>query len=135
GVPAHLGAELRLLNDVGSTLPVPVPSGVDSTSTTVNGSAAVVLSDPSKTVSAVVWEDAQHEVNIVAGLLDERDVLPVAQQIGGGCEPCRPGQHDDRASPRQPHRNVLAGSPYDRSSKGVPADDGARGPLDDGEPR
>jgi hypothetical protein len=83
GAPAHLGVALRIIDNLASsTLPVPVPSGIASSSTTVHGSPAVVLSDQGKTIAAVVWENAQNRVNLVAGLLDEQDVVNVANQIG-----------------------------------------------------
>ena len=82
GVPADLAAEIRLLGNLQTTLPIPTPPGASSESTEIDGSPAVVLADNSNAASGAIWEDHKGVVHAVAGLLDKGDVLSVAQQIG-----------------------------------------------------
>ncbi|MGH9086503.1 MAG: hypothetical protein ACRDYZ_00030 [Acidimicrobiales bacterium] len=82
GFPQALAQEIRLLGNLQAILPVPVPSGVSETSTTVAGSTAVVLSVAGGTASGVVWEDHDGAVHTVGGVLDQQDVLGVARQLG-----------------------------------------------------
>ncbi|HEX9529293.1 MAG TPA: hypothetical protein VF951_17480 [Streptosporangiaceae bacterium] len=82
GVPTGLAQELRLLGNPGTTLPVPVPSGVSEQQLTIGGAAAVLVADPSGAASGVIWEGRDGVVHAVGGLLDKEDVLSVARQIG-----------------------------------------------------
>ena len=82
GVPADVAAEIRLLGNLQTTLPIPTPPGASSESTEIDGSPAVVLADNSNAASGAIWEDHNDVVHAVAGLLDKEDVLSVAQQIG-----------------------------------------------------
>lgn len=80
-IPPELAEEIRLLGDLRTTLPVPVPSGANVHSLRVNGSPGVLLADSSNAASAVIWEDSHHLLHAVVGLLDSHDVLNVAQQL------------------------------------------------------
>jgi hypothetical protein len=82
GVPPELAEEVRLLGDLRTTLPVPVPSGASVHSVKVDGSPGVLLTDPSNAAAGVIWENAQGLLHAVVGILDSRDVLNVAQQLG-----------------------------------------------------
>lgn len=82
GFPQDLAQEIRLLGNLRTTLPVPVPTGVTETTTTIAGSPAVMLSMGGGTATAVVWEDRTGIVRTVGGLLDRQDVLGVARQLG-----------------------------------------------------
>jgi hypothetical protein len=82
GIPAGLAEEIRLLGDLGTTLPVPVPSGASVHSVQVAGSPGVLVSDASNAVAGVIWEDGSGTVHLVAGLLDPQSVLNVADQVG-----------------------------------------------------
>lgn len=82
GVPPELAEELRLLGDLRTTLPVPVPPGISVRSVQIAGWPGVVLTDASNAASAVFWEDGRGLLHTVAGLLDARDVLNVADQVG-----------------------------------------------------
>ena len=81
GFPQDLAQEIRLLGDLETVLPVPVPSGMTTASASVDGSPAVVVTAEGGAVSGVVWE---HDgvVRTVGGLLDEHDVIDVARQLG-----------------------------------------------------
>jgi len=80
GLPAGLAQEIRLLGS--STLPVPVPAGVQESHVTVGGAPAVLIVDPSGTAAGVIWEGRDGVVHGVAGLLDSKDILNVARQLG-----------------------------------------------------
>jgi hypothetical protein len=82
GLPSGLAQELRLLGNPGTTLPVPVPSGMSAQRTEIGGAPGVVISGPADAVSGVIWESHDGVVHGVGGLLDSGDVLSVARQIG-----------------------------------------------------
>lgn len=81
GFPPDLAKEVRLLGELQTVLPIPVPPGLSETSATVAGSPGLVLSAGNGAVSAVVWEDRSGIVRTVGGLLDRKDVLDVARQL------------------------------------------------------
>jgi len=82
GMPADLARQVRLLGNLGSVLPIPVPPGATATHLRVDGAPAVLLSFASGAASAVIWESHDGTVHAVAGLLNTQDVLNVARQIG-----------------------------------------------------
>lgn len=82
GIPPQLAEEVRLLGDLQTTLPVPVPAGAVTRSVRVGGRDAVLLTDAGNAAAAILWEDAQGLVHAVVGLVDAQDVLNVARQIG-----------------------------------------------------
>jgi hypothetical protein len=81
GLPDAVAAPLRTFNADSSTLPLPVPAGRVTTSTaTVNGQAATVVSTRDRSMAAVVWvEDGV--VSVVAGALDRDEVVSVARSL------------------------------------------------------
>jgi hypothetical protein len=82
GIPPELAEEVRLLGDLRTTLPVPVPSGASVRQVKVDGSPAVLLADASNAAAGVIWEDGQGFLHAVVGILDSQDVLNVATQLG-----------------------------------------------------
>ena len=82
GIPPQLAEEIRLLGDLRTTLPVPVPSGASVRSVRVDGWPGVVLADSSNAAAGVVWEDGRGLLHLVVGVLDSQDVLNVANQLG-----------------------------------------------------
>jgi hypothetical protein len=82
GLPAGLTQELRMLGSPGTTLPVPVPSGMSAQQLNIDGAPAVLVTAGSRVASGVVWESRDGIVHGVGGLLDSGDVLGVARQIG-----------------------------------------------------
>ena len=82
GLPPGLAQELRMLGSPGTTLPVPVPSGMSAQQLKIGGAPAVLITAPSGVASGVVWETRDGVVHGVGGLLDSGDVLSVARQIG-----------------------------------------------------
>jgi len=82
GLPPQLAEQIRLLGDLSTTLPVPVPAGARASSVKVGGWPGVLLTDSSNAAAAVVWEDGGGLVHAVVGILDSHDVLNVAQQLG-----------------------------------------------------
>ncbi|MGH2916054.1 MAG: hypothetical protein ACRDMX_13800 [Solirubrobacteraceae bacterium] len=81
GIPPQLAEEVRLLGNLGTTLPVPVPPGASARSVQINGRPGVLLADATKVAAAVIWENGGGMLHVVAGLLDPQDVLNVARQL------------------------------------------------------
>ncbi|MFZ0091068.1 MAG: hypothetical protein WAL63_16290 [Solirubrobacteraceae bacterium] len=81
GIPPELAEEIRLLGDLRTTLPVPVPPGATVRSVQVAGWPAVLLADASNAAAGVIWEDGRGMLHVVAGILDSQDVLNVADQL------------------------------------------------------
>lgn len=81
-IPPQLAEEVRLLGDLKTILPVPVPAGAEVRSVQVDGWPGVLLMDSSDAASGVVWEDGHGLLHVVLGILDSRDVLNVANQLG-----------------------------------------------------
>jgi hypothetical protein len=81
GVPPELAEEVRLLGDLRTTLPVPVPPGASVRSVQVAGWPGVLVADSGNAAAGVVWEDGGGTLHVVAGLLDSQDVLNVADQL------------------------------------------------------
>jgi hypothetical protein len=82
GVPPQLAEEVRLLGDLRTTLPVPVPSGASARSVQVSGWPGVLVADSANAAAGVVWEDGRGLLHVVVGILASRDVLNVANQLG-----------------------------------------------------
>lgn len=82
GLPGQLAEEVRLLGDLSTTLPVPVPAGASVHSVQVHGSAGVLVSDASRSVSGLVWEDPHGMLHLLAGLVSPQDLLRVAGELG-----------------------------------------------------
>jgi len=81
GLPADVAAQLRAYAGDGSTLPLPVPSERPTTSSAeVDGRPATVLTTRDRALSAVVWVD-DGVVTVVAGSLDDDEVLAVARGL------------------------------------------------------
>jgi hypothetical protein len=81
GLPPAVAAQLRTFTPDGSTLPLPVPADrVTTRSDEVDGTPATVLATRDRALSAVVWvEDGV--VTVVAGALDDSEVLAVAREL------------------------------------------------------
>jgi len=82
GLPSGLAAELRLVGNPGTALPVPVPTGMSARQLAIGGAPAVLLTEPAGAASGVIWESRDGVVHGVGGLLDSADVIDVARQIG-----------------------------------------------------
>ena len=82
GIPPQLAEEIRLLGDLRTTLPVPVPRAPRFARCRSRGWPGVLLADSSNAAAGVVWEDGSGMLHVVAGILDSQDVLNVAGQLG-----------------------------------------------------
>lgn len=81
GLPDEIAAQLRTFTADGSTLPLPVPADlVTTTSALVDGVEATVLATRDRTLAAVVWVDGG-VVTVVAGALDADEVLAIARDL------------------------------------------------------
>ena len=81
GLPPRIAAQLRTFAADGSTLPLPVPAEeVETSSAQVDGVPATLLTTRNGVLAAVVWvEDGL--VTVVAGSLDDDEVLDVARDL------------------------------------------------------
>ncbi|WP_461023550.1 hypothetical protein [Thalassiella azotivora] len=81
GMPDDVAAQLRAFSADGSTLPLPVPQELATSSDAeVDGAPATVLTSRDRTFAAVVWVD-DGEVTVVAGAVDADEVLAVARGL------------------------------------------------------
>jgi hypothetical protein len=81
GLPDDVAAQLREFSGDGTTLPLPVPAGkVTSSTTDVGGVPATVLTSRDGTVAGVVWVD-DGTLTAVAGSLSTDEVLSVARGL------------------------------------------------------
>jgi hypothetical protein len=81
GLPEDLAAQLRSFSGDGTTLPLPVPAGlVTSSVADVDGAPATVLTSHDGSVAGVVWV-TDGVVTAVAGSLDADEVLTVARGL------------------------------------------------------
>jgi hypothetical protein len=77
-----MAEEIRLLGDLRTILPVPVPPGASVRSVQVGAWPGVLLADASNAIAGVVWEDGRGLLHAVGGIVDPQDVLNVANQLG-----------------------------------------------------
>ncbi len=81
GLPEDVAKQLRGLSADGTTLPVPVPEDlVTSSSADVGGAEATVLETRDGTMAAVVWVE-QGVATVVAGSVTEDELLAVARGL------------------------------------------------------
>ncbi len=81
GLPDGIAEQLRTFTADGSTLPLPVPANeVTTTSTQVDGMPATMLVTRDRALAAVVWVN-DGLVTVVAGSLDDDEVLSVARGL------------------------------------------------------
>jgi hypothetical protein len=81
GLPAGVAAQLRAFPADGGALPLPVPADeVTTSSAQVDGAPATLLQTRDRTLAAVLWVD-DGIVTVVAGSLDDDEVLAVARDL------------------------------------------------------
>ena len=82
GLPENVAAQLRSFSADGTTLPVPVPEDLmTSSATEVDGVDATLLEARDGTMAAVIWVEAG-VVTVVAGSVTDDEVLAVARGLG-----------------------------------------------------
>ena len=83
GIPADLVREIRLLGNLTSVLPVPVPPGATSgEQVRIRAWPGVLITAESGAASAVIWESHDGLIHVVAGPVHRKDILHVAHQLG-----------------------------------------------------
>lgn len=81
GISPGLAAQLRAVTGDGTTLPIPVPSAMATSSQTdVDGVPATVIQTKNGLLVGVVWVD-RGELNVVLGPLSRDEVLKVARDL------------------------------------------------------
>ena len=81
GIPADLVRQIKLLGNLSTVLPVPVPPGATSEHVRIGAWPGVLITVGSGAASAVIWESRGGVIHAVAGLLDRKDILDVASQL------------------------------------------------------
>ena len=81
GVPPSVAAEIRSLGNLSSTLPIPIPTSLASSSAAdINGSPGLVIGDSTGIASAVIWQ-SHGLVYAVAGALTDTQVVAIARSM------------------------------------------------------
>jgi hypothetical protein len=81
GLPEDVATQLRTFAADGSTLPLPVPADMATSSEAeVDGVTATVVTTRDRNLTAVVWVDDE-VVTVVAGSLDDDELLSVARGL------------------------------------------------------
>jgi len=81
GIPENLATQLKTFSADGTTLPLPIPVDLaTSTPTQVKGSPATLLSSRDGSMAAVVWVK-DGIVTAVAGALSGSEVVSIAQDL------------------------------------------------------
>lgn len=81
GVPPSVAAEIRSLGNLSSTLPIPIPTSLASSSAAdINGSPGLVIGDTTGIASAVIWQ-SHGLVYAVAGALTDNQVVAIARSM------------------------------------------------------
>lgn len=81
GLPSGLVQEVRLVSGLGTILPVGARSGPGLSQVDVDGAPGILVTEGT-VASGVIWQDRAGVVRAVLGLLDQKDVLHVADQLG-----------------------------------------------------
>ena len=82
GIPQSLASQLRALTADGTTLPVPVPTDLATSSPVVVGSSqATLVQTRDRLAAGVLWVD-HGMLQVVGGTLSRDDVLEVARGLG-----------------------------------------------------
>lgn len=82
GLPTGLSQEIRLLGGNGAVFPLAGLHGASLSQVDIDGSAGVLVSDNSVGASGVIWDAPDGVVHAALGLLDQNDILSVADQLG-----------------------------------------------------
>jgi hypothetical protein len=81
GVPPSVAAEIRSLGNLSSTLPIPIPSSLASSSAAdINGSPGLVIGDTTGIASGVIWQ-SHGLVYAVIGALTDHQVVAIARSM------------------------------------------------------
>lgn len=81
GLPKHVAEQLQSFSADGATLPVPVPDGMTTSTTDVEGVTATLIETRDGTLAAVIWV-ADGIVTLVGGSVTDDEVLAVARGLG-----------------------------------------------------
>jgi hypothetical protein len=84
GLPEDVASQLRSFSGDGTTLPLPVPAELETSSAEVGGVPATVLTSRDGTMAGVIWVDEGPQgsiVTAVAGSLSGDEVLSVARGL------------------------------------------------------
>jgi hypothetical protein len=81
GIPGPLAQEIRLLSNGGGILPVAIP-GAGVSQVDIHGSPGVLVTEGAGAASGIVWEDHSGMIHAAVGLVDQEDIVNVANELG-----------------------------------------------------
>jgi hypothetical protein len=81
-VPDGLAQVIRLAGNGGTVLPVPLPAGAGVSQVDVDGSPGLLVTDGAGDAAGILWEGRNGMIQAALGLLDQEDILNVANQLG-----------------------------------------------------
>jgi hypothetical protein len=81
GVPASVASQIRSLGDLSSTMPIPIPTSLASSSAvSINGAPGLLVGDSTGIASAVMWQ-SHGLLYAVAGSLTDQQVVAIARSL------------------------------------------------------
>jgi hypothetical protein len=81
GVPASVASQIRSLGDRSSTMPIPIPTSLASSSAvSINGAPGLLVGDSTGIASAVMWQ-SHGLLYAVAGSLTDQQVVAIARSL------------------------------------------------------
>ncbi|MGH2717578.1 MAG: hypothetical protein ACRDJU_03220 [Actinomycetota bacterium] len=81
GVPASLSAQIKALGNPSTTLPIPIPTSLASSSAVnINGAPGLLIGDSTGIASAVIWE-SHGSMYAVVGALSSSQVVAIARSL------------------------------------------------------
>jgi hypothetical protein len=82
GLPSGLVQEIRLVGNLATILPLKAVGGASVSEVEIDGSPAIAVGDGAGIATGVLWVDRAGFVHAALGLLDQEDMLGVANQLG-----------------------------------------------------
>ncbi|HWD07724.1 MAG TPA: hypothetical protein VHA57_01395, partial [Actinomycetota bacterium] len=81
GVPASFAAQIKALGNPSTTLPIPIPTSLASSSAVaINGATGLLIGDSTGIASAVIWQ-SHGSLYAVVGTLTSSEVVSIARSL------------------------------------------------------
>jgi len=81
GFPASLAAQIKALGSPSTTLPIPIPTSLaSSTAVDINGAPGLLIGDSTGIASAVIWQ-SHGSLYAVVGALSSSEVVSIARSL------------------------------------------------------
>lgn len=81
GIPASFAAQIKALGNPSTTLPIPIPTSLASSSAVaINGATGLLIGDSTGIASAVIWQ-SHGSLYAVVGTLTSSEVVSIARSL------------------------------------------------------